>query len=107
MEPRFMTDIVCVRLCRMVGKIEIVALVLLSGLAASLFFFPVNDGGMTPLRDIDGILHGSLGKPLTNLTVLLFLATSCPISTQYALEIISICDEYRTKGAECFLVYPE
>jgi hypothetical protein len=59
------------------------------------------------LRDIDGVAHGSLENPQTDLTLLFFMSTLCPISGQYAPEIQSICKDYEPKGVGCLLVFPE
>jgi AhpC/TSA family len=58
------------------------------------------------LRDIDGVVHGSLEQPSGwKWTLLFFLMSDCPIANQYAPEIQRICDSYGPKGAKCFLVY--
>ena len=58
------------------------------------------------LRDIDGVLHGSLEKPAGwKWTLLFFLMADCPVANQYAPEIQRICSAYGPKGAKCFLVY--
>lgn len=89
------------------GKLEFALVVLLAALAGSMALFPAGGDGIYPLQDVDGRLHGSLANAETNSTVLFFLNTSCPISMQYAPEIIRICNDYRSTGAGCFLVYPE
>src|SRR5687768_12815098 len=86
---------------------KVVIGLLMIAFAGSALFFMADGEDTYALRDIDGISHGSLTNPETSLTILLFMNTSCPISMQYAPEIISICDDYRSKGAGCFLVYPE
>jgi hypothetical protein len=60
-----------------------------------------------PLRDIDGVLHGSLEDAPGEFTALFFLGTSCPISRQYAPEIVRICEDFQSSGTKCYLVYPE
>jgi len=60
-----------------------------------------------PLVDIDGIAHGTLENSEREVTVLFFLGTTCPISAQYAPEIIDICRDYESKGTACLLVFPE
>ena len=58
------------------------------------------------LRDIDGVLRGSLEKPSGwKWTLLFFLMSDCPVANQYAPEIERICNSYGPKGAQCFLVY--
>src|SRR5690349_9883071 len=89
----------------MKGKIELPILALLAVTSASLMFMPVDPSDS--LRDINGVSHGSLTNAETDLTALFFLGVSCPISAEYAPEIIRICDEYQSKGTACFLVYPE
>ena len=59
------------------------------------------------LRDVDGVVHGSLENPQTDLTLLFFMGTLCPISGQYAPEIQSICKDYEKRGVGCLLVFPE
>lgn len=76
------------------------------GVAAAILLWP-STGGAHPLLDIDGVLHGSLEKAETEFTALFFLGTSCPISRQYAPEIVRICSDFRSSGASCYLVYPE
>jgi len=62
----------------------------------------------TPLRDIDGVLHGHIERMSgVNWSVLFFLMTDCPIANRYAPEIQRICAEYGSKGARCFLVYAD
>ncbi len=58
------------------------------------------------LRDIDGVVHGTIERMLdARWTVLFFLMTDCPIANRYAPEIQRICSTYGPKGAQCFLVY--
>lgn len=40
-------------------------------------------------------------------TVLVFLATSCPVSNRYAPEISRIHDDYAARGVQMYLVYPD
>lgn len=84
----------------------VVSAVLVTVLAGSVLVLSVREDAYA-LRDIDGIVHGSLAEAETDRTILFFLATSCPISQRYAPEIITTCDDYRSEGAGCFLVYPE
>ena len=76
-------------------------------LAALLLFYKTGGDGRLVLEDIDGVRYGALDDAETNATVLLFMGAMCPISNQYAPEISSICDDYRSRGAECYLVFPE
>jgi hypothetical protein len=39
--------------------------------------------------------------------VLFFVAHDCPISNRYAPEIRRICSEYRPRGVDCVLLYPD
>jgi hypothetical protein len=58
------------------------------------------------LRDIDGVIHGSLEHPArARWSLLFFLMSDCPIANQYAPEIQRICTQYGPNGVECFLVY--
>ena len=58
------------------------------------------------LRDIDGVIYGTIERMTHGKwTVLFFLTTDCPIANQYAPEIQRICNDYSPKGAQCFLVY--
>jgi hypothetical protein len=61
--------------------------------------------GALPLRDVDGVKHGSLSDGTRKATVLFFVLTDCPISNQFAPEIDRICTDYESKGVGCFLVY--
>ncbi|HEX4997742.1 MAG TPA: hypothetical protein VFY29_05930 [Terriglobia bacterium] len=76
-------------------------------ISAAVFLFWPGSGNAHPLRDIDGVLHGSLEKAKTEFTALFFLGTTCPISRQYAPEIMRICDDFRSNGVDCYLVFPE
>ena len=40
-------------------------------------------------------------------TVLLFVATTCPVSNRYALEIRRIHDDFAARGVRMYLVYPD
>ena len=75
--------------------------------AATVFITTRNREVSLELRDIDGVAHGSLENPQTDLTLLFFMGTLCPISGQYAPEIQSICKDYEAKGVGCLLVFPE
>jgi hypothetical protein len=61
--------------------------------------------GSAPLRDVEGVAHGSLADGTRKATVLFFVLTDCPISNQFAPEINRICDKYEPEGVGCFLVY--
>jgi hypothetical protein len=61
--------------------------------------------GTAPLRDVEGVAHGSLADGARKATVLFFVLTDCPISNQFAPEINRICDKYGPEGVGCFLVY--
>ena len=54
-------------------------------------------------------LEGRAVDPLANLTsttVLVFVATSCPISNRYAPEIRRLHEEFAPRGVKFVLVYP-
>lgn len=40
-------------------------------------------------------------------TVLVFIATACPVSNRYAPEIKRIHDDYASRGVRMYLVYPD
>ena len=40
-------------------------------------------------------------------TVLVFVATACPVSNRYAPEIRRIHDDYASRGVRMYLVYPD
>ena len=58
------------------------------------------------VRDIDGTAR-DLFTPAAAASVLLFIASDCPVSNGYAPEIERICRDYRTKGVACSLVYED
>jgi hypothetical protein len=58
------------------------------------------------LRDIDGVMHGSLEQPAPGKwSALFFVTQDCPIANQYSPEIQRICTKYGPLGTNCFLVY--
>jgi hypothetical protein len=72
------------------------------------FAWVATRAGEHVLMDIDGVAHGSLERPARGKwPALFFLTPDCPIANQYAPEIGRICDSYRSKGVECFLVYAD
>ena len=56
-------------------------------------------------------LEGQPIDPLTatdaKVTVLLFTMTDCPISNRYAPEVRRLYDQFKTRGVEFWLVYPD
>src|SRR5262245_5516152 len=58
------------------------------------------------IRDIDGVVR-DLFRPAGPVGVILFVASDCPVSNGYAPEIQRICDDARTKGGSCTLVYED
>jgi hypothetical protein len=50
---------------------------------------------------------GGFFTPAGPAGVLFFVASDCPISNGYAPEIQRICDDYRSKGVSCSLVYED
>ena len=58
------------------------------------------------IRDIDGWLHRPF-ETAGAVTVLLFVASDCPISNSYAPEIQSVCATYGGKGVRCLLIYED
>ena len=57
-------------------------------------------------RDIDGVMR-DLFRPTGKASVLVFVASDCPISNGYAPEIQRICADGRARGVTCTLVYED
>ena len=57
-------------------------------------------------RDVDGVVR-DLFRPAGPAGVVLFVSSDCPVSNGYAPEIQRICDDARTKGGSCTLVYED
>jgi len=57
-------------------------------------------------RDVDDVVR-DLFRPAGPVGVILFVASDCPVSNGYAPEIQGICDDARTKGGSCTLVYED
>jgi thiol-disulfide isomerase/thioredoxin len=57
------------------------------------------------LKDIDGVERFPLKEEKGREAVLIFVTHDCPISNAFAPEIARVCSEYRSKGADCTLVY--
>lgn len=75
-------------------------MVLCSGLAMA---------GASPsvqIRDIEGRVLSPF-KPTGKASVIVFVASDCPISNSYAPEIQRICGEYGAKGVTCALMYED
>jgi hypothetical protein len=69
-----------------------------------LLLFAVNPS--FEVRDVNGRPY----KPFRveeNAQILFFLSAECPISRFYASEIQRICEEYRSRGVSCGLVYED
>src|SRR6186713_2980961 len=62
--------------------------------------------GAAQVRDVDGTAR-DLFAPAGAASVLVFVASDCPISNGYAPEIQRICRDYRTRGVACSLVYED
>src|SRR5688500_13455543 len=58
---------------QMTGKMKIFIAVLVAAGALAAVLFTTGADGRYPLRDIDGIVHGSLTEAQTGLTILLFM----------------------------------
>ena len=56
--------------------------------------------------DIDGVVR-DLFRPTGPVGVILFVASDCPVSNGYAVEIQRVCDGARSKGGRCTLVYED
>ena len=61
--------------------------------------------GKPTLQSVDGAVHGSLDDGKQAARVLFFVTNDCPISNQFAPEMNRICDEYKSRGVRCYLVY--
>lgn len=84
----------------------------LSGAVLASIAWLAGCGGPAPvaddraLADIDGTSLGTLAHPAHGRwSTLIFVATECPVSNQYAPEIMRICTGYQPAGAQCALVY--
>jgi hypothetical protein len=62
--------------------------------------------GAWQVRDVDGTVR-DLFAPSGPATVLVFVASDCPVSNGYAPENQRICRDYRAKGVTCSLVYED
>ncbi len=62
--------------------------------------------GSLQIRAIDGTLLRPL-DPSGIASVLLFVATDCPVSNAYAPEIQRICGAYAAHGIACALIYED
>lgn len=56
--------------------------------------------------DLDGVAVDPLAGDAPA-TVLVFIATQCPVSNRYAPEIVRIHDDYAARGVRMYLVYPD
>jgi hypothetical protein len=59
------------------------------------------------VRDIDGTTRSLLAPARGTVDLLFFVNTECPISNRYAPEINRICADYRGRGVNCVMVYPD
>jgi thiol-disulfide isomerase/thioredoxin len=59
------------------------------------------------LLGVASVAAADLFAPAGPANVLFFVASDCPISNGYAPEIQRICDDYRSKGVSCSLVYED
>jgi hypothetical protein len=59
------------------------------------------------IRDTRGRLVSPFGNANRSGTLLFFIALDCPISNSYAREVGRICEIYRKRGIESFVVYVE
>jgi hypothetical protein len=63
-------------------------------------------GAPKQVRDVDGRVL-TLFEPAGAASLILFVATDCPISNSYAPEIQRICREYGQRGVTCSLIYED
>src|SRR5579885_1557023 len=56
--------------------------------------------------DLDGVAVDPLAGDAPA-TVLVFVATQCPVSNRYAPELRRIHDDYASRGVRMYLVYPD
>lgn len=58
------------------------------------------------IRDIDGRTLKPF-EPAGAASLIIFVATDCPVSNSYAPEIQRVCREYGPRGLSCFLIYED
>jgi len=58
-------------------------------------------------RDLEGVAVDLLEPAAEGPTVLVFVATDCPISNRYAPTVRALYDEFSTQGFRFFLVYTD
>ncbi len=63
--------------------------------------------GPVVVSDIDGRPLSLLAPAPGKIDLLFFVNTECPISNRYAPEITRLCNDYRSRGVHCVLVYPD
>ena len=69
---------------------------------------PSTAGVPEPLwADVNGLSYNPLAAPQGPATVLLFIATDCPISNAYAPEVNRIVDAYAPRGVAFFAVHAD
>src|SRR5579883_2009249 len=77
---------------------------LVAGLA--LLVASCTHGASGSATDLDGTaVDPFAGDPPA--TVLVFVATACPVSNRYAPEIRRIHDDFAARGVRTYLVYPD
>jgi thiol-disulfide isomerase/thioredoxin len=61
------------------------------------------------IRDIDGrtLKPFELAGPSGAASLIVFVATDCPVSNSYAQEIQRVCQEYGSRGVACSLMYED
>jgi hypothetical protein len=59
------------------------------------------------VRDVDGKAWSLLAPTGSQLDLVFFLATDCPISNRYIPEIKRTCEAYRSRGVRCYAIYPD
>ena len=57
--------------------------------------------------DLSGKPQDPLTAPGASVTVLVFVRTDCPITNRYAPELARIAQEFRSRGVNFWLVYPD
>jgi hypothetical protein len=72
--------------------------------AATVVLFAASASAQT--RDIDGRAVSPF-TPAGAASVILFVASDCPISNAYAPAIAAVCRDYSTKGVSCTLAYED
>lgn len=66
---------------------------------------PSRPVSVSKVTDVSGKV-GSIPSKKAKATVLLFVGTDCPIANRLAPEMSRIVHDYKSKGIDCWLVYP-